>query len=161
MITFAPATLVHVGPIATRMREIDRAECAAFGRSAKSALRMGVASSIAITVFVDERPEAMLGLTVTSAIDGEGTPWMLGTDEVYRHGRALMAFGPSLVASMLETCPHLSNFVMRRNHKAIRLLKRWGFTVEPDAIAIGGKAFLVFHLDSSHVKARVGHAVSL
>jgi hypothetical protein len=140
------ATPRHVGRIAARMRAIDRAECAAMGRSPKEALRLGLMTSDrAVTAMVDGQPEAMFGVVVQSALTGEGLAWMLGTDEVYSHGRQLLTMGPGLIRDLGDSCRRLANIISAGNGKAIRLLKRWGFTVDDDELMVGGMAFRHFH----------------
>lgn len=140
-----PARLTHVGPIASRMREIDRIECLAMGHSPKQALRNGFTlSELALTALVDGRPEAMFGIVVTSALDRKAVPWMLGTDEVYRHGRELIKWGPHIIASLVDSSRVLSNLVSAQNSQAIRLLKRWGFTVEDEIQVIRDVPFRAF-----------------
>jgi hypothetical protein len=86
----------------------------------------------------------MFGVSPISMIEGEGRPWFLGTDEVYRHGREMVAYGPEIIGRMLESCPRLSNHVAVENGKAIRLLARWGFLVGEQPTDISGIPFLPF-----------------
>lgn len=147
-IRILPATLAHVGPIATRMRMADRVECAALGHSPKQALRAGLASSsLAWTALVDGRAEAMFGLVVTSALGGEGRPWMLGSDAIYACPRAMLRCGPGFIAAMFAVAPRLSNLVAADNVRAIRLLRRWGFTLDTETMMIGTVAFRLFHAE--------------
>lgn len=139
-----PARLVHVGPIANRMRDADRVECEAFGHQPRAALRAGLIAGKAWTALVDGRPEAMFGVVPVNAMAGEGRPWMLGTDAIYRHGRDLLRIGPALLAGMFDSSSRLSNLVAAGNGRAIRLLKRWGFTIGADVVTIGGVAFHEF-----------------
>lgn len=132
------------------MRAADVAEVRAFGRSPKDALRLGLTTSLLVwTAKVDGRPEAMFGLSPVSAIGGEGAPWFLGTDEVYRHGRELVAWGPALIAAMLDSTPRrLANMVGAFNRPAIRLLRRWGFEVREEVImSAGGVEFFAFSME--------------
>lgn len=140
-----PAEHVHINTIANRLREIDREECTAMGRTGKQVLRLGLAtSSKAWTALVDGRPEAMFGVVVEDLINGIGTPWFLGTDEVYRHGRELLMWGPGFVSRLGDSRMKLRNLVSSRNRQAIRLLQRWGFTVEEEEIMLRGVAFRHF-----------------
>jgi len=130
------------------MRADDVMECAAMGRAPKQALRDGlIASTQCFTALVDGRPEAMFGLVVTSALNGEGTPWMLGTDAIYDHPRAMLRWGPRFVAAMLDSTPALSNLVAADNVRAIRMLRRWGFDLSGAAILIGDMEFLAFRME--------------
>jgi hypothetical protein len=130
------------------MRSADRVECAALGHSAKQALRAGLAlSSPAWTALVDGRAEAMFGLVVTSALGGEGRPWMLGSDAVYAHPRAMLRRGPRFLSAMFASTPRLSNLVAADNIRAIRVLRRWGFTLDMETTMIGTIAFKLFHAE--------------
>lgn len=140
-----PARATHVGPIASRIRDIDRIECEAMGHSAKQALRQGfMLSDRCWTALVDGRPEAMFGAVTVSAIDRRATVWFLGTDEVYRHGRLLRSWGPSLIHRAVDSRWWAGNLVSSANGKAIRLLRAWGFTVEPEEQMVSGVPFHQF-----------------
>ncbi|MEN2791561.1 hypothetical protein ABC974_18140 [Sphingomonas oligophenolica] len=140
-----PASPAHVGRIASRMRADDVIECAAMGHRPKQALRDGLtASSLCFTALVDGRPEAMFGLVVTNALAGEGTPWMLGTEAIYRHPRAMLRWGPRFVAAMLDSTPVLSNLVSVDNVRAIRFLRRLGFSIGKDRIMFASTEFVTF-----------------
>ena len=144
MIEIVRASPAHVGVIANRMRQIDRDECAAFGHSPKTALRNGLrASTEAWTAKVDGVPACMFGLVPVSILEGEATPWFLGSDETYRHPRDMIVTGEALVSYWLESWRHLSNYVAVENVKAIRLLERWGFSIGEER-EFGGAAFVRF-----------------
>jgi hypothetical protein len=147
-ITITPGASAHIAAIAARMREIDRVECAAMGHTPKQALRSGLASStLALTALVDGRAEAMFGLVVISALGGEGRPWLLGSDAVYAHPRAMLRAAPRYLAAMFEATPRLSNLVAADNVRAIRLLRRWGFTIDTETTMINNIAFRLFHAE--------------
>lgn len=130
MIEIVTAREVHVGPIATRMRDIDRLECWIFGHSPKQALRHGLASAtIAWTALVDGRPEAMFGASTISLIDGTGRPWMLMTDEAEKHRVALLRLGRIYTEALHRHYALLHNWVHAQNVTSIRWLSRLGFAV--------------------------------
>ncbi len=137
----------HVNRIANRMRDVDRRECEAMGHSPKQSLRDGLFNSQKVwTALVDGQPEAMFGLVVNSALTGEGVPWFLGTDEVYKHGKALLSWGPGFVKLIRDSSPRAANVVSADNFKAIRLLGKWGFVVHKEVEHHGGIAFRRFEL---------------
>lgn len=139
MIQLVPASPAHVGRIANRMRGVDRRECAAFGRVPKESLRLGLRSSVlAGTALLDGKPIAMFGLTPASIIEDVGRPWLLGTDDVPRCARALLTGASSLIGQMHARFRRLENVVAVDNAAAIRMLRRWGFTVESEVMVIGG-----------------------
>jgi len=144
-IRIVPAAFRHVNFIARRMRTIDRLEVEAFGRTPKQALRHGLlSSSKAWTALVDLEPHAMFGVVEQNALTGDAVPWFLGTDEVYKHGRELLMYGPGILSRMCDSPRRLSNLVSAQNGQAIRLLRRWGFTVDENEVDVNGTAFRYF-----------------
>ncbi|NKJ43057.1 hypothetical protein [Novosphingobium sp. SG720] len=144
-VEIVPAHARHVGFLARHMRAIDKAECRAMGREPKAALRHGlIASTHCWTAMVAGRPHAMFGVVVESALAGRGVPWFLGTNEVWRHGRTLLRLGPPILAAMHDSSAVLANLVSTGNTRAIRLLERWGFTVDEDTMLVGDLAFRRF-----------------
>lgn len=132
MIEIVTARPTHVGPIANRMREIDRLECSAAGHSPKDALRLGLmTSSIVWTALIDGRPEAMFGAVPISEINGRGAAWLLMTDAAARQRRALVRLGYVYTAAMHQHYRVLENNVHARNDVAIRWLSRLGYAVGP------------------------------
>ena len=131
-IEVVPASVVHVGPIATRMREIDKLECAIMGRGPKRALRQSLAgSTVAWTVKINGRAEAMMGAAAVSTLDGIGSPWLLMTDEAVRHARVLVVLGRGYSDAMQGLFRVLENNVHADNDVSIRWLSRLGYTIGP------------------------------
>jgi hypothetical protein len=144
-VRLVPAQFKHIGRIARLMRDIDRAECEAMGRTGKQALRAALmTSSKAWTALVDGQPEAMFGVVVDSAIDRTAIPWFLGTDEVYRHPREMLMWGPGMIERLCDSRLTLRNLVSGRNDRAIRLLRRWGFSVAEEEVIVRGVPFHYF-----------------
>lgn len=147
MIELVPAKPTHIGPIAARMRQADVEEVGAMGRTPKQALRLGLRASVdCLTVLIDGHPEAMMGLTPKNLIEGEGMPWMLGTDAIYAHARAWLALMPQVVKLFCDSTPRLTNLVGRKNARAIRLLRRCRFEIGEEVTVIGGVEFVTFSL---------------
>ncbi len=97
---------------------------------------------------LDGVPHAMFGVSPISPIEDRGCPWFLGSDETYRHGRALLELGPRAIARMHASFRRLENSVSVDNSRALRLLERWGFTIEPDPFVCGGAEFVRFWRES-------------
>lgn len=124
---------------------MDRLETGAKGRSPKAAVRLSLRSSAwACTVLLDGEPVAMFGVVAASLIEGRGRPWFLGSDDVYAHGRDMLTMGVQVLARMHGDFRRLENVVSSGNVRAIRLLRRWGFTVEGEEIMVGGVPFVRF-----------------
>lgn len=130
MIEVVPARPQHIGTIAHRMREIDKRECEMMGHTPKSALRTGIlGSTIAWTVKIDGRPEAMMGATPLNFLEGRGRAWLLMTDEAAKQHKALLRLGRIYTAAMHREYPVLVNWVHAENDKTIRWLSRLGYAV--------------------------------
>jgi hypothetical protein len=122
-------------------------EAMAMGRRPKEALRLGLMLSLApLTVMIDGKPEAMLGVYPQSLMGGIGVPWMLGTEVLYRNARGFLEFGPVVIERMLLDFPRLENVVSARNTRAIRFLSRMGFEVGGAMEWHSGVPFLPFHI---------------
>lgn len=129
------------------MREADRRECEALGRTPKEGLRLGLRMSLRpLTVMIEGRPEAMLGAIPVSMVGGKGLAWMLATPEVYHHPRAWALLTPRVIEDMLGTFRSLENIVSIENRKAIRFLTHMGFTVGWEMREHGGVQFVPFRL---------------
>ncbi|WP_062788574.1 hypothetical protein [Novosphingobium capsulatum] len=144
-IRIVPAEVRHVGYLAQHMRAIDKLECRAMGREPKQALRTGIAASAKCwTALLDGLPHAMFGVVVESVLTGEAIPWFLGTDEVYRHPREMLKWGPGFIHRLQDSRLTLRNLVSAQNAQAIRLLERWGFTVGQEEVDVRGVMFRWF-----------------
>lgn len=132
MIEVVPAKPQHIATIARRIRAIDKLECETFGHSPKSALRMGLmGSTIAWTVMIDGRPEAMMGAAPVSMVGSMGRPWLLMTDVAGRQAVTLVRLGRIYTAAMHRHYATLENWVHADNVKTIRWLSRLGYAVGP------------------------------
>jgi len=153
-VKLVPASLRHCGPIATKMRAMDRMEAEALGRSPKEALRNGLRLSLsAFTAMDGDKPVAMLGVVPAALMGGKGIIWMLGTDEVFRNGRALLTLAPPVLNYWLETFSVLENIVAVENTAAIRCLRRWGFKIGDRQQVHSGVAFVPFRLERAAIQA--------
>lgn len=128
MITLVKARLVHACYLANTLREIDRVECEALGRTPWEALKLGLKTSDEPLTVIDEnrKPIAMFGVMPLSLVTGTGVPWFLGSDDVYGYPRDLMITGKGLFAYWLDSYRLLKNSVAVENDRAIRLLAYWG-----------------------------------
>jgi hypothetical protein len=151
-VELVPAEEAHIAPIAENMRIMDRWEAAAFGHSPEQALWLGLKASVdCMTAMVDGEPVAMLGLVPKNIIEGEGQPWMLGTDAIYDNPRATLVLSRRMVERWRFTLPNLSNYVAAKNDRAIRFIRRLGFRIEGERRVIGGLEFVTFTRDRENV----------
>lgn len=130
MIEIVAARPQHVGPIATRMREVDVDECAASMLSPRDALRHGLLYSETVwTVKIDGRAEAMFGVVPVSVLEGHGHIWLLMTDDAMKHRRAIVRLGRAYTEALHRHYRVLSNRVHADNDAAIRWLARMGYVI--------------------------------
>lgn len=127
------------------MRDADRIEIGAFGRTPWSALRSGLAASVwALTAMVEDEPHAMLGVAPINVMEGVGVPWMLGSERIYSHARDFIRYGPDIIAEMGRGFERLENMVHVDNGRAIRFLRHFGFSFSDSRETYGGIDFVRF-----------------
>lgn len=145
------ASLTHIGPLALNMREVDRRECRALGRSPKDALRISLRTSLhALTALdPDGKPLAMFGVYATDLMAGVGSPWFLGRDEVFEYARDLLTLGPRILSWFHDTFDTMENIVSVENVKAIALLRKWGATIGADVVTHRGVEFVTFRFTAA------------
>lgn len=133
MVEFVQPERWHVDELAAKLREADRWELMASGHADH---RKAIADSLGLsthmaTALIDGRVAAIFGLVPLSLVTGVAAPWLLGTDLVTQHRRALMRLAPSYIAAMKRAYPHLVNLVHAENEFAVRWLRRAGFVLHP------------------------------
>lgn len=153
MIRIVPARLTHVGPIASKMRHFDVRECEALGRSPKEALRTGLRCSLSAFTAIDEIPVAMFGVVPEALMGGVGRVWFLGTDQVHQCPRELLVIGRRMIAGWLDSFSRLENVVSTENEAAVRLLEKWGFTVDDKKEDHRGVEFVAFWRERAAIQA--------
>jgi hypothetical protein len=149
-----PAGVDDALRVAAHCRDADRAEfLAASGRTPEEVVRDGLADSVmAFTGWAGEDPVCVFGVATWSLVAGVGIPWMVGTDQLPRHSRALLRTSRPAVELMHARFPELVNYVDARNVAAIRWLRWLGFKVEPAApYGVAGLPFHRFSRDCRHV----------
>ena len=133
----------------THLRPADLAECRAYGRID---IRAGIEdnvrrSTLCWTGLVDGELAAILGVAPINMLTGIGSPWMLATPVLDRHQRVLVKETPKYINRMLNTFPHLFNFVHERNTTSVRWLRRLGFVLhEPIPFGALGEPFRPFEM---------------
>lgn len=146
MISFRRPQRGDVARIARDMAAIDIAECAAFGYGPKAALRSALAASAyAFTGCVDDRAEALFGLSPVSMLEGHGHPWFLGTERARAGSREFLTIAPALLADLAKLYPRMDGWVAARNARAIRWLRRLGFVLDGEMVQSRGETMLRFH----------------
>lgn len=141
----------HVAELATHMRVSDRAALKAAGYTdLEQIVRVSLTLSTRSSALINcGRVVAIFGLVPLPPHKGLGAPWMMGTDLVTRHRRALIRLAPALIAEMLQVCPSLINLVHADNEFSIRWLTKVGFTMHaPEAHPVTGAPFRRFEMRS-------------
>jgi hypothetical protein len=148
-IELRPAEMGDVPFIAEAMRQADRDEVWASHRlTPEQALRMSLQwSEDAWTVDVDGWPEVMLGVWRYCTLPSIGSPWLLGTEAVARHPKAMVQHARWVVPIMLSKYGLLRNAVHDRNEISKRFLGWLGFSMsDPVVLGEGKEPFRVFEL---------------
>jgi hypothetical protein len=148
-----PATAEYGRAVAASMRPADIAEVWALAHhSPLQAVDLSLAAPGEQLAFIaDDMPMAVFGCSAT-AINGIGTPWLLGAVGVERHARQFLRLGRAHVARWAAEYDDLINVVDERNRDSIRWLHRLGFHFEaPVLLGPDACLFLPFHLRRSDV----------
>lgn len=139
------ASAADIPALCADARPQDVDEMHAMGTTFEDALRQGVElSTWAVTGCVDGVPVCMFGVAPGSVLNGQGVPWMLGTNALVRHEKAFLRRCKGVVAAMLRTYPRLLNVVDERNDKARQWLAWLGFRFDPHSFQLGSHRFRVF-----------------
>lgn len=152
MITHHDATGEDLSHIARHLRKQDRVEVeAATGKSAERVLFDSWRSSKGTWIArVDGVPACLYGIAAHDSFEGFGVPWMVGTDEMLRHQRALIFDAKKWVEKMQAQYPTLINATHARNTAAIRWLRWLGFQFTPE-VTVNGHPFIPFYRTQQHV----------
>lgn len=132
------------------MRQPDRDEVEAAGQDVEN----GVISSVQMSAMcwaaeINGRLACLFGVAPISLLGGVGAPWLLGTDVLDRHPRALIRNTGPYLDAMRSAFPHLVNYVDARNTRSIRWLKALGFRFQPaQPYGPRGFAFHRFEMES-------------
>ncbi|WP_019406189.1 hypothetical protein [Stutzerimonas stutzeri] len=136
-----PANIEDVFALAPRLRSADRVELAAQGYAdVEIALAESIVLSEEVWAFDHGGQVHAVGGVVAAEC---GVPWMLGSDELFTHKKALMTVPLHYIPRWLERFGLLMNMVHAENHQSIRWLQRIGFTIHP-AVPFGSGLFHPF-----------------
>lgn len=149
MIRYDTPTPESIAFLADNAREVDVTEgyysCGTW--DFPTILRASVAASEhCLVASDDEGPVSIFGVTK------DGEVWMIGTDRMARHARALVRKGRHFVTLWAKVFGPLHNVVLWRNTTSIRWLRHLGFTVHTDRrVILGGAAFHPFDMSVPNV----------
>lgn len=154
MIEFREPIASDIDVLVAKLRAADLAELHAAGQSdarevIEDSLRLSTQSWAAL---VDGELALLMGVAPLGGLlfADAGVPWLLGTDLVLSHHRALMRRCPVYIARMLRAYPRLVNFVHAENTAAVRWLRHTGFRLDAPA-PHGPKLALFRRFEMTHV----------
>lgn len=130
--------------VAGNLRDADLAELIAAGLDdIEGVIQEGIdLSALCWTATAAGVPLCVFGVREW---DGNGVPWLLGTQELRRYRGAVIRQAPAYIGLMLEAFPVLINHVHAANEQAVRWLKRAGFTLhDPHEHPSTGELFHLF-----------------
>lgn len=115
--------------IAPHLRDADKNEIiASSGPDIEQALRYSIMSSEAWTACLpDGTPICIYG--VGDDGEGHGIPWMIGTDDMIKHRKALIRDARKWIDIQIQVYPVLYNYVDARNTVHLKWLDHMGFTI--------------------------------
>lgn len=142
-LTIETAQLGDLRDMSTRLRRSDEVELWELGRTKPlSALVQSHELSFpsSYVAKIDDVPIAAFG-AFAPAVGRHASPWMLGTDDIARHGKLLLTMSNKFLAHLLAKYSLLRNVVHAENHQSIRYLEAVGFDIgEPERYWTGAMA---------------------
>jgi len=125
-VEFAPADQQSLEHIAQNMRQADIEEILAssYMDPLTSLMWSKAISDYCSIMKINGTPIAVFGLVRDNALCGDGSPWLLGTNEIDRHPKSYLKASKQIVAEMLKVCPKLSNYVHAKNEASVRYLRK-------------------------------------
>lgn len=79
----------------------------------------------------DGEPVGLFGVAPLSLLEGQGCPWLLGTETLMGYPRDIVVLGKRTVNGWCLRYDQLYNYVDARNLRSIAWLRRLGFSVFP------------------------------
>lgn len=130
MITIQRATREDIRYIAEHLRETDRREATGlFGPEVgKAVWDSALRAKECYAALDDGTPVALFGVGQCPMRASDGVPWMVGTESLKEHRKALLRDATVIIDKWFERFTTLSNFVAKENVTSIRWLKRLGFS---------------------------------
>jgi len=121
-----------VKELVANLRDADRLEIMGMHTSLEAAARYSVERSRYVAAAeCDGRLVCIFGVGSMGTLSDTGVPWLLGTNEMRHHRRAVLEKSREYVPAMLVLYPVLRNYVDARYTEAVRWLKWLGFDVKP------------------------------
>lgn len=147
------ATPEHAEELAETMRKEDADEVWHLNRhTPKEALDVCLETSEeAWTALVDGKVLCMFGVARLTLVGPNVSPWMLGSNEMYRNWRLFARKSKEVVAAWRARYPKMVNVVDARYVTAVRWLEWLGFMIHPVFLAHGTEPAHVFEMDDKDV----------
>lgn len=149
MIEFRPFNQGDVEFIAANMRESDTIEVwNSHGHKPLEALNYAASySRFGAIACSNGVPLVAFGLVICDVMLSTGCPWLLGTNQAMKYRREFLTESPRIIASMLEMCKHLENYIHVENNNSLRWLRRLGFQFDkPQPFGPFGAEFQRFYM---------------
>jgi hypothetical protein len=126
------ATVEHADQLARTLRDLDKAELAAFGVEPATGLRQCVQMSlVAQAAIEDGEAFAIWGFTAESLLSDKAAPWMLGGHGLLRNRKLLLLHSRAFTDWTLQLFPRLENVCLAEYEASLRWLRWLGYTIHP------------------------------
>jgi hypothetical protein len=150
-VTYKPVSWRDVIELSDNIRSADKREINA---TVKWPIEKAITHSVSISsrsasVFIDDELVCIMGVGPKSILGGVGCPWLIGTNALTKHKRALISESKRLLPEVMGEFSKLENHVHSENKQAIRYLKHLGFTIhDPEPYGCNGELFHKFELNA-------------
>lgn len=127
--TISPVTAEDVEFIASRLRAADIAELKAASETTsplETIQRALIHSDESFVYCNGDTPIAIGGVVHRTELDG-GAPWLLGTEEIFKHPRTLLKASTKKINEWLSKYKFLTIAVHVENKQSIQFIEHLGF----------------------------------
>ncbi len=148
-VEFKPVSDEDLVLLMSNLRESDIAEIKAM--TSKS-IRTAISESLTLSewtlcAYCDGELLAVFGLSGQCVLTGLASPWMIGTNSIFKHKKEFWKASVEVVEWMKSRSEYLENFVHTEHKSAISWLKRLGFSFDKELVnGRDGSKFMRFHL---------------
>jgi hypothetical protein len=130
LLTYRKASLEDALSLSTRLRECDSQELEySTGEATAVSLEKSWRCSEECEVAVEASGKVIAIWGISRVSEHIGVPWMVGSVELARYSKRLIAHARPWVEKQSKRFACLANFVYAGNHTSIRWLEALGFTI--------------------------------
>lgn len=161
-VSISPPTAADLAFMDAHVRDIDRLEFDVMNNGRDFLTSLHELARVSTKILVGrwhKRPVVIYGIVPRSLLGGEGSPWLVATDQIFEPdvARAFARHCRPALAELSEGFDYLWNLVHTDNAAAIRWLGWLGFRFTGFDVTVSGHTFTHFKMEVDDVLSRNGN----